>query len=286
METLLKSLIGLTVFAAKLSLGLNIAIEQITYLRTRPDLLRRSLLAIDLLVPIVAFLIVILLRVPPGIGIAILLMAASPGAPLTMRKVLKKEGNFAYGASLQITVALLAVVTTPITLGIFFALLPFSFQVPSPFEVAKQVIMAQFIPLGIGILIREKFPNIADKIGKPLSKIADFLLVVITILILVLTFKFILQINLPSLVAIVLMIAASLAIGHFLGGPEPDHRHTLALVTATRNPGLAFLIASLNFPVDKILPHLIPYLLIAAIVEVVYMKKFRNKTENQPKNQE
>lgn len=273
MEEILKSLIGLTFVALKFSLGLNIALEQITYLKTRQNLLLRSLLAVDVLVPIVAFLIVILLRVPPGIGIAILLMAASPGAPLTIRKAIKKEGNISYAASLQLTLALLAVVTTPLTIWLFFTFLPvdITFKV-SAFKVAQQVIMAQFIPLGIGIFIREKFPAIADKIGNPLGKIAEILFLGVTLLIVVITFKFVLAINFPSFVAIILMVAASLAIGYFLGGQERDHRHTLALVSGTRNVGLAFLIASLNFPVKDILPNLIPYVILGAIVEVVYMK--------------
>jgi len=286
MQDLIKIIIGVTFFALKLSLGLNIAIEQLTFLKTRQDLLKRSLLAVDFLVPVVAFLIVVLFRVPAEIGIAILLMAASPGSPLTSTKVRKKEGNFAYGASLQLTVALLAVVTTPLTLAIMFAFLPFNVQVEiSPFAIAKQVITAQFIPIGIGVFIRETFPAIADKIGKPLAKIADLALVGITILILVKTFKFVLQINFPSLVAIVVMVAASLAIGYFLGGPEPNHRHTLALVSATRNVGLAFLIASLNFPMEYILPNLIPYVFLGAIVEAIYIKKFRKQLENNQVNE-
>ena len=277
MENLLKTAIGLAIFILKFSLGLNITLQQLQYLKSKPDLLKRSLLAIDVLVPVVAFLAVILFRVSPGIGIAILLMAASPGAPLTVRKVLKKGGDLTYGASLQLTVVLLSVITTPLTLGILFACAPFEVQV-SFVAIAQQVIMAQIIPIGIGILIREKKPAIADKISKPLIKIGELSLLAVTILILVKTFKFVLQINFPSLVAIVMVVAASLAIGHFLGGPESQQRHTLALVCTSRNVGLAFLIASLNFPVEDILPNLIPYVLIGAIVEVVYMKKFRQET--------
>lgn len=267
-------MLGLTLFIVKLSQGLNITVKHLSYLQTRPILLQRSLLAVDVLVPIASYLIIILFKLPLEISTAILLIAACPGSPLTARKVLKKGGIFAYGASLHIVVVLLSIITTPFTLWLFFAYSDLNIQV-NVLDIVNQLITAQLIPLVLGIFISEKFSTLANKIRNPLRIIGDFSLLGITILIVVVTFRFVLQINFTSLVAIVLTVSISLAIGHLMGGRYPQRRHTLALVCASRNIGLAAFIASLNFPITLILPNLIPYLFISAIVEIVYLKIFK-----------
>ncbi|ELR97293.1 bile acid:sodium symporter family protein [Gloeocapsa sp. PCC 73106] len=271
MENFLKIAIGLTLFGLKLSEGLNTTTKELTYLKTKPSLLRRSLLAVDVLVPLVAFAIVIIFQLPRGIAVAILLVAASPGSPLSSRKVFNKGGIFAYGASLHLIVLLLSVITTPITLKLFFAFDDFKIDV-SLLGIVNQIMIAQLIPLGIGIFIHQKFPSLGEKIVKPITIIANLALIGIIFLILVITFKFVLQIDFSSLLAIVLVVASSLGIGHLFGGRNHERRHTLALVCASRNIGLAVFIASSNFPINAILPNLIPYLFFGAIVEAIYLK--------------
>jgi hypothetical protein len=54
-------------------------------------------------------------------------------------------------------------------------------------------------------------------------------------------------------------------------------RATLALEAAGRNPGFALVIAQLNFPPDKALPFLIPYLIVFMALSTVYII-WRRKT--------
>lgn len=276
MTDILRVLIILTLFIVKFSQGLNTTIKQLTYLKNRPRLLRRSLIAVDILVPIITYLIVTLIKVPSGIAVGMLLVAACPGAPLTTRKIFQKGGIFAYGASLHMIVVLLSVITTPITLWLLFLFTPLNIKV-NIFGIFKQIIIAQLIPLGLGMFVRAKFSALANKIEKPLTQIGNLTLLVTIVVIVIVTFRFVLQINFISLLAIILGVSSFLAIGHLMGGRHPQRRHTLALVCASRNIGLAAFIASLNFPINLILPNLIPYLFFAAIVEIIYMKILKTK---------
>ena len=75
-----------------------------------------------------------------------------------------------------------------------------------------------------------------------------------------------------SYIAMELIVIVALGIGNFLAPPQPEERTTLALESAARHPGLAFLIASLNFPLEKALPVLIPYLFIFAVISLLYIQ--------------
>jgi bile acid:Na+ symporter, BASS family len=73
--------------------------------------------------------------------------------------------------------------------------------------------------------------------------------------------------------SLVLFSAVGLAIGHALGGPDPDDRTVLALATATRHPGIAIAIASLNFPDQPGVMALVVYhLVIGGIVSAPYTR--------------
>jgi BASS family bile acid:Na+ symporter len=75
-----------------------------------------------------------------------------------------------------------------------------------------------------------------------------------------------------TLLAIVAFIVVGLAVGHFLGGPDSDDRTVLALATATRHPGVALVIATGNFPGEKLVaPALMLYLLVGAIASTPYV---------------
>jgi BASS family bile acid:Na+ symporter len=71
--------------------------------------------------------------------------------------------------------------------------------------------------------------------------------------------------------AIVLVTALALAVGHLLGGPEPATRTATAICSAARNPGLALLVATLNHAPPAITATALAYLLIAAVTLTPYV---------------
>ena len=73
---------------------------------------------------------------------------------------------------------------------------------------------------------------------------------------------------------LVLMAAAALLSGHFLGGSEPVARHTIAIANATRNAGLAIALIGLNFPQAKhaVLTTIATYAVISAIAGAIYTR--------------
>ncbi len=75
-----------------------------------------------------------------------------------------------------------------------------------------------------------------------------------------------------TLLAVVLMIGAGLAIGHWLGGPIKGNRHALAVATATRHPGVAIgaAVATDLVTTQPVVAVVLLYLLAGALIGAPY----------------
>jgi len=263
-----------------LSLGLKAPISETGFLWRRPGLALRSLIAVDVLVPLIALAIVLWLPLPRAARIGLLLMAVSPGAPFIPMKSVHAgaEPIFVYG--LQITITLLAVVTTPLSLELLGRF--FNVEVSVSFwAVTKIMVLAQLVPLIAGIAIRYFLPKLADRITPGLSLIAVIMLGLLTVLILIRGFSFFLEMGIYTWIAIVLLAIGAMLFGHLLGGPAGTTRTGLAIASVTRHPGLALFLALHNFPEVKAGPTIIAYLLASAIVGIPYIRWRKNATRRE-----
>jgi len=267
--------VTVTIFSLMLAMGVSHSFEQLTSLWRRPELLLRSLLAVIVLVPLVMGLLLWMFNLSPAVATGLAVLAAAPGAPLTYKRSQMAGGDPTYTASLQLTLALLAVVITPLMLAILSAL----FELPglrlTSFEVARQVAQVTFLPVIIGLLIQRFAPRLADVIGKPLRMLANILFIVlfvVLIILLVLSPDLRLMLNLGGLpsVVIIIMVGSSMAIGHLLGGPSRELRSVLAIASVARNVGLALFIAELSDYGQNFIPTLLTYMVLGALLAVPY----------------
>jgi bile acid:Na+ symporter, BASS family len=268
--TVIKAGLVISVFLVKFGIGLNIRPGDLRFIRERPGLMLKSLVAVTVLVP-VAFLVIIFLVQPERpFAVALAILAASPAAPMVVGKVKKSGGSAGYAASLQLVVTLFALISTPLVLGFLSAALDFKGEI-DPFRVAQQVFVAIFLPIGLGVMVGAKFPRLA-RLGAWLVKIAAVFFLGVLLLILTKTAGAFLHIDPRSYLAIALTALAAIAIGHLFAPKEPEMKTALALETAMRNPALALLIGTLNFAQTKPLPILIPCVVISVLFVTIYAK--------------
>lgn len=287
MAAYLSTLTTITLFSLMFSLGLNITFSEITSLWRDKKLLAKSLIAVDILVPLVGLLLVSLIDLDNKVKAGILLMLACPGAPMIARKAVKAGSSLSFSLSLQSTVVLLSVITTPITIALFSSIYDATASV-KPLIVAQLVFTGQLIPIAIGILLNEKKPNIVNKIRDPMTKLSNLLLLLLVIFILIIGLKALAETTVISFVVMVIMAIASLAIGHFMGGTKLETRQSLAIACATRNGGLALFVGTLNFPDPEIKTYLVSaivtYALIAAIITIPYLKLIKSNQQEVPQD--
>ncbi len=262
--------VKITIFALMLAIGVNLPLQQLISLWRRPGSLIRSLLAVIVLVPMLVGLLLWVFDLPPPVATGLAVLAAAPGAPLTTKRSQMAGGKMPYSASLQLTLALLAVVVTPLTLTVFYALFNLETETVAPLAVAKQVALVQLLPVGIGLLIQHFWPKITDRVGKPLNVIANILFLLLLALVIVPGVRMILQVGAAPIAAILIMVAVSLAIGFLLGGPVYDERSSLAVASIARNVGLALYIAALSGVEQSLIPTLLSYMILGAIVAVPF----------------
>ncbi len=269
---LILNLVTITIFTLMLTIGVNLSFEKLLSLCRRPFLLLRALLAVVVLVPLVVIVLLRLFDLPSGVATGLALLAAAPGAPLTTKRSQMAGGKFPHSASLQLTLALLAVIITPITLAIFYALFDLETQrvLVSVSQVFQQVVRVQFFPIILGLLIQKFSPKITSVIGKPLIVIGNILFLLLLILLSVPGFRLIRQIGILPLVVIVIMVVISLAIGHLLGGSEVDKRSALAIACIARNIGLAMYIAVFSNAQEQVLPTLVSYIILGSLIAIPY----------------
>jgi BASS family bile acid:Na+ symporter len=267
--------VSLTIFTLMFALGVNHSFEQLTSLWRRPGLLLRSLLAVVLLVPLVVILLLWMFDLPPAAATGLAVLAAAPGAPLTYKRSQMAGGDPTYTASLQLSLALLAVGITPLILAVFSSLFGLVIKGVTLFEVAQQVAQVTFLPVIIGLLLQEFAPRLAAVLRQPVSMLANILFILLLLtLVLLLAFvpklRALLNVGWQLAVVILFMVLSSLAIGHLLGGPRLDQRSALATACIARNVGLALFIAELSEYGQHLIPTILTYMILGGLLAVPY----------------
>ena len=259
----------LAVFAVMFAIGLMLGREQIEAALQRRVVLLAVVFAVVVPVPALAVLALKIFGLKGPIAVGIVLMAISPGAPVALRRSLAAGGSRSFAPVLQILVALLAIVSMPLWVAALNVVYAGHADI-LPWQLARQVLFAQLLPLCLGMACRAVWPERSRRLEPRLARVAGVLLVVLTVLALIDVWQVVFYAGPRSALAIVLLTALALAIGHLLGGPDPGTRTSIAISSALRNPGLALLVATLNNAAPAVTRTVLAYLVIAALTVVPY----------------
>ena len=263
----------LTVFG----FGLRTTLHDLQYLLRSPGLLVRSLLAMFVIMPIVAMILVRAFELRPSFEMALLALAISPVPPLLPGKEGKAGGHAAYGLALMAVVSILAIVVVPLWVQVLALYLDRQLQMP-PVAIAKVVVIMTILPLITGVVVRTLLPAVAVRLEKPARVVSTVLLVGGAAVLLIAAMPVILSVTEPGiLLAVTVFVLVGLGVGHWLGGPQPDNATVLALSTASRHPAIALAVAKLNFPDEPRLgATILLYLILLAVLTVPYVLRQRH----------
>lgn len=263
-------LVKVTIFTHMFAIGVNRSFHELISLWSRPGLLLRSLLAVLVLVPLLVLLLLTWLDLPLAVVTGLAVLAAAPGAPLTHKRTRMAGGSVPYSASLQLTLALFAVLITPLTLAIFYALFDIQTESVTTLEVARQVATVQLLPVCLGLAVQRFGPKVSATIGHPLNLVANILFLALVLFALIPGAHMTATLGGLPIVAIVVMVVVSLIIGHMLGGPLLEERFDLAIASIARNIGLALFITTLSGVEKEIIPTILAYLILGSVVAIPY----------------
>ncbi len=273
MATLIPLIVKGSVVLTVVALGLGATVEDTLAILRRPSLLLRSLLAMNVVMPIVAVALAYFFALDPAVKIALVALALSPVPPFLPKKQFKAGGGASYVHGLLVLAGLVAIVFVPVMLEVVERVFGVPLQL-AWVPVAKIVLGTLLAPLALGMVIRAVLPALAGRIARPLALLATLLLALGTLAIIVTAWPAMMSlVGNGTLAAFAVFVVVGLIAGHLLGGPNPDDRAVLALASASRHPGVALMIASTDFPTQKlVLPAVLLFIIAGAILQGPYIR--------------
>jgi BASS family bile acid:Na+ symporter len=260
--------VALIVFAQGLKISSR---EVIKYFKEKPWLIVRSLIAVLIIVPAVALAIILVLKPPIEVAVALAILVSCPPAPLMIKATPNLgKGSAAFMASLHLSLAVLALISVPAIL--YLISIPLGFH--ADVNLVKMMMILSktiLIPVALGMVIRSYFPVFADKASPKLDKAGTIGLLILVLVVLIKFFPALLNMSLWSYLVIAVVSASALAIGHFLGPKDPHERTSLAIESGVRHPALALTIGVSNYTAAIALPILVPCVLVFIIIAMLYM---------------
>jgi BASS family bile acid:Na+ symporter len=262
---LIRIAIVISVMLIVVALGLRYALTDAAYLLHRPGLLVRSLVAMNVIMPLLAVWLVSSFDFKTPVKVALVALAISPLPPFLPGKRLKLTSHgYIYG--IVVAAAVCSVVLVPLATALFS--MHFHTQHVSAVKVLLVVVITVLAPLAIGLFIQRMRPTEAPGLAATLYKFGMGLLLVACIPVLIMEWSTIRSlVGDGTLVAAIVLSGLGLLVGHLLGGPDPENRTVLALATASRHPGVA-LVAAISASTQA--PRLVTAaVLLAFVVSVV-----------------
>jgi BASS family bile acid:Na+ symporter len=259
-----------TVFTIMLTLGFGIVPREFRWIWQHPGLIAKALFAVLIAPPAIAIVITRAFDLPRAADIGIMLMAISPGAPVALRRSLRAGGHRSLAPVLQILVAMIAVVSMPLSVIALDEVYAGQADI-APGQLAQQVFMAQLLPLGLGIAIRQWLPVHTVWLESRLARLATILLLALVVLVVIDVWQVVVDAGPRIALAVIAATALGLLAGHLMGGPDEATRTAVAIAAAARNAGLALLVATLNHAPPEISATVLVYFVFSALTIVPYV---------------
>jgi bile acid:Na+ symporter, BASS family len=262
MEVILQQFANLSVLiyiiTTMLAMGLSFFPKQFLEPLKDKSLILKSLAANFILVPILAYIILLVIPLEQGLAIGLVLMATAAGSPFMLKLVQFMKADIAFAVGLMLILSIVTLIYMPLVLSI---LLP-NISV-NHISIAVSLLVLIFLPLISGTIIKSRYNGIAKIIQPTFNQISNIFIFVVVVLYLFLNYKdFLAVFGTGALIASLIFVLAAFLIGYLLGGPSQNTKPVLGLGTAMRNSSAAFVVALANFSSE--------YNVIAMII-VVYM---------------
>lgn len=258
-----------TVCTVMACVGLGVVPGDLRLVWERRPLLLRGLFSVLVVVPVLALVVARAFALPRGAEIGLVLMAIAPGAPVALRRSLDAGGHPAFAPGLQMSVALLAVVSLPLSIAVLNPYYGGHASAP-PEQVARQVFFAQLLPFAAGMALRRGAPDAAARLERPLRRVGAWLMLALAVVALMDVWQPTVDAGWRVVASVAVLTAGALAVGHALGGPEAETRTAVAITSATRNSGLALLISALNGAPAAITATILAYVVISMLFVIPY----------------
>lgn len=148
-------------------LGLDLTIDDFRRVARQPKAVAIALACQILLLPAIAFGLVVAFDLPALLGIGMMLLAASPGGTTANLFSHLFKGDVALNITLTAINTVVAVITLPLITGLAIAYYERQDDVSMPFVEIVKVFALILLPVGLGMLVNNRAPDFARRMDKP-----------------------------------------------------------------------------------------------------------------------
>jgi len=266
-----------------LGLGLGLKIDDFTRILKTPKDFFVGFFSQLIILPLVAYLLIIILKVPPEIAIGVMIIAAAPGGVTSNILTKFANGDVALSISLTAVISLISIITVPLiifTSADLFGITDISQNI-SMTGIALKMFLVVTVPVILGMIIRKFAENFVN------SKIQMFekLNMVLFIIFFIAAFyeeresfiNFLMQAGFITLTLNITMMIVAYYLGKtFASGVK--QQKCIALECGLQNGTLAIFVSTQIFGTDLV--YITPtaaYALIMYITGFIFVFLLRNK---------
>ncbi len=199
-----------------------------------------------IIMPLAAFIIAYLLKLPPELAAGLVLLGSVPGGTASNVMVYLARGNLPLSITMTSFSTLLAPVVTPLLL----LLLAGQWMPVSPVAMFMSIIQVIIIPILLGLIVSRIMPTIVDKGIKIVPLISVTAIIIIVSAVVAGNVDNIASAGLIVFIAVVLHNGAGLLLGYFIAklmGLSESQRRAISLEVGMQNSGLGVALATAHF---------------------------------------
>jgi BASS family bile acid:Na+ symporter len=232
---------------AMFSAGLVRRPGDLRHVLQRPGLYARALAVVLVAVPLVAYALVRLFRLPPVAAAAIMLTAICPGAPLQVNQAKSLKASATTSLNLLLLLALCAIVTVPLWVDVLSRVSGFQLHA-TPGLVLRMLLVKLLPPMLAGMAVNFFFPRVAPVLAVWVDRVFNVLLLAVAVVVIILAAPRLMDLGVTTILALVVLVSVADFLGHQAGGPRPEDRKAVALAAALAHPALTMTIVIQSYP--------------------------------------
>ncbi|HRV94418.1 MAG TPA: bile acid:sodium symporter [Anaerolineae bacterium] len=261
--TIIAQLAGLVfVVGSMLAMGLSLTVAQIAQPLKNVRLVVLALVANFIVAPALVYGITAVIPVSEGQRIGLILLGTAAGAPFLPKLAQAAKGNIAFAVGLMVLLMVVTVVFLPLVLPLLLT----GVEV-NPLDIASSLTITMLIPLGIGLFVKARYPDLAQSLQPTFAQASNTSLLLMMGIMLTLNVRNILSvIGTGTIFAGVIFLIATFLVGYLLGGSDGDTKSVMGLGTGQRNISAALVVAGQNFTDPDVLITLIVIAIIGLVI--------------------
>jgi BASS family bile acid:Na+ symporter len=235
-------LLGIVMFG----MGLTLSAADFREVLRRPKDVAIGVVGHYLIMPGIAFLLALALRLPPDIAVGVILVGCCPSGTASNVMTFLAKGDVALGVSIASVSTLIAPLATPALVS----LLAGKWMAINTGSLFMDIVQVVILPIALGVVVKALFARQAAASVKALPLVSTMTIVFIIAIIVSLNQPKILSNGLLILVAVILHNLLGFALGYGfarLFGMDLAKRKAVTLETGMQNSGLGAALAAAHF---------------------------------------